>query len=342
MYEKTIERLEHFLEKLNNRLEKSPNKISKSVNHLKFEYKKDGGQRIAKMQEVFEDAIVFDTKTIEKLQFIMRASTAPLNWPFFRWLVKRFKSKSSIPFIEHPGIHYIYALPGGGKTSLSYDLIEEERLNTGYGSYVNTAMEMPRYDELKDVFYKYHSEFEIEDYFGSKEYTDAEGNVRYKIQQLKRFDRRFPIIVFDELLSWLNHRVNNTKDYLQIFIALIQFLAQRRHRHIKKVYFLNQLDTTDIQLMSVFNYVHEVKIDLDIPYIEWIKTGKLDLHIMGWWIDTYKFNSVGKKSADNKYLVQTHYRKKTADFDYFESLSQQEEYEKLPEDQIPGIYRGKD
>jgi hypothetical protein len=340
--DKLVSRLEKTIAIRNDKFYRIPTALTKTISKFELDRNSFDGEYVIALIDFLESFTVFNEDKIKKLQFIMRATTAPLNFPFFRHLVKRFKSKSSTPLIEQDGVHYIYALPGGGKTSLSFDLIEDYRYKSGRGAYVNTAMERPRYDDLEDIFYKYHYEFNVEDFFGSKPYTDAEGNVKYKIQQLKKFNRRFPIIVFDELLSWLNHRVNNTKDYLQIFIALIQFLAQRRHRGIKRVYFLNQLDTTDIQLMSAFNYVHEVQIDLDIPYIEWIKTGRLELHIMGWWIYTYSYYSKGKKTADNKYLVQKHYRKRTADFDYFETLSQKEDYDKLPEDKITGIYRGKE
>lgn len=271
---------------------------------------------------------------LRRLKRIYRKTTVPINIPVFRYLVRKNKG-INIPAILRHGIHYIYGLPGAGKTSLVYDIIEHLYQQYGFGSYVNAHFEKPKYDEAKDTTFLHHPYFEIGDHFGKTEYQDKNDVTRYKITQLKKFDRRFKNIVFDEVLSWLNHRQNNTSDYLEIFIALIGFLAQRRHRHIKRVYFLNQLDTTDIQLMSAFNYTHEVQVILHIPYKEWVETGELTKHIKGWKINTYKYGAVGKKTADNKYLVETHYRKATADFKYYETLAHQQD-DNTPGDYIPG------
>lgn len=285
----------------------------------------------SKVINLFDYSIKYDLDSVNELKSFVRKTTVPLN--YIEFILGKPKKKNQ-HYITAPGTHYIYALPGGGKSSLAFDIIEEIRVKTGLGSYVNCAIEKPKYDDVNDFYFKYHSEFEVEDFFGKQLVTKKDGTEKYKITQLKNFDRRFRNIVFDELLSWLNHRMNNTGDYLQIFIALIQFLAQRRHRNVDRVYFLNQLDTTDIQLMSSFNYVHEVQVDLDVPYWHWVETGCYDKHILGWWIDTYKFGSTGKKTASNKILIESHYRPRTADFDYFDSFAEQKNTENLPFDKL--------
>lgn len=283
-----------------------------------------------------------DKEEIQNLKRFVRKTTKPINYPEFLHKKRLKFKKTGQPYILAEGIHYIYALPGKGKSSLLYDIMEEIRIKTGYGSYINAHLEKPRYDDYEDKWFQYHKYFEVAEHFGKKEYVNRLGETKFKIQQLKKFDKRFHTIGFDELLSWLNHRLNNTGDYLEVFIALIQFLAQRRHRFIKRAYFLNQLDTTDIQLMSAFNYTHEVEVDLDVPYDYWIETGELVLHIKGWWINTYVYAPTGKKNSENKIHIQKHYRKRTANFDYFETLSQSEAYEnEVPDDIIEGLYRGK-
>lgn len=279
-----------------------------------------------------------DDDKVRKLKRFVRKTTVPINVPEF--ILGKPKRKTGNHYILAHGIHYIYALPGGGKSSLLYDLFEEIRVTTGLGSYINAAIEKPRYDNINDRFYRYHAQFEVEDFFGKVLVKKKDKEEKWKIMQLQQFDKRFRNIGFDELLSWLNHRLNNTGDYLEVFIALIEFLAQRRHRHIDRAYFLNQLDTTDIQLMSSFNYIHEVQVDLDIPYAEWVETGEYTYHIMGWWIDTYTYAKTGKKTADNKVLVESHYRPRTADFEYFETLSQSHKNDGLPFHRIDGLYKG--
>lgn len=262
----------------------------------------------------------------KRLKDVQRKTTVPLNWPYFRYLIGKGKGKH-IPLILHHGIHYIYGLPGAGKTSLAYELIEQLYQLFGYGSYINAPFELPKYDELKDINYLHHILFEVNDHFGKVEYFDKKTNEKkFKITQKKPFDKRFSNLVFDELLSWLNHRQNNTGEYMEVFIALITFLAQRRHRHVKRAYFLNQLDTTDVQLMSAFTYTHEVQVVLHVPYKEWIKTGKLTKHIKGWYVKTFKFNSIGKRNSENKKLVQKYFIKKTANFDFYESLAHQHDH----------------
>ena len=80
----------------------------------------------------------------------------------------------------------------------------------------------------------------------------------------------------------MNHRQNNTKLYKEVFIAFISSVAHMRHQRMKRIYVASQLDTTDTQLMAMFKYTHEIEIDLDVDYWDWVQTGMMTKHIKGW------------------------------------------------------------
>lgn len=287
------------------------------------------------LEEAMKPAFIDDIIKVfgnRKLQKDVRKSTKYLNWPLFYYLKNRAHGK--VRAIMLPGVHYIYGLPGKGKSTLFFDIIEEIRVKTGHGAYINTLMELPRFDEKTGKYYTYHPNFVVEEFFG-KLFNETTG--KWKIMQLKKFSKKFKTIGFDELLSFLNHRQNNTGEYLEIFLALIKFLAQRRHRLMNRVYFLNQLEKTDVQLEGAVNYIHEVEVSLDISYDDWIETGEMEKHIKGWYIQT-SIPGRGKKSKENKILIESYFRKKTADFTYFTSLVKNDEYENVPEHQIKGAF----
>jgi hypothetical protein len=261
-----------------------------------------------------------------------RITLTPINWIYFYYLTV-MKYLTTDP-IEHQGVHYITALMGGGKSSLMYDVAEKVRTTTSKGTYVNVELERPRYDVIHDKWYKFHPEFDIEEFWGVKTYIDENGEEKQRIEQLKKFDLEFDNLILDEWLSKMNHRQNNTKLYKEVFIALISAIAHMRHQHMKRIYVASQLDTTDIQLMAMFKYIHEVEVKLNVPYLEWVRTGSLDKHIMGWTIWTYKYKRNRKKSATEKKLYKKYFRPRTADMDFFESMNQSKIYDKLPQHKI--------
>lgn len=262
-----------------------------------------------------------------------RKTTVPFNYIWFYFL-KKWQQYSKSPLLVN-GIHYITALQGGGKSSLIFDVIEEIRRKTGSGSYVNVTMENAKYDKFEDLWYKFHAEFDEADYWGTAKIIDPETNEEKEVlKQLKQFDRNFPNIVLDEWLSKMNHRQNKTKDYGKVFIALMQSLVHMRHQYLQHVYIASQLDTTDIQLMGIFKFIHEVDVDLNISYSDWVKTGKLTRNIKGWWVYTYMYKKNRKKVATEKILYRKHYRVKTFEDSDFSSLNQAHIYKDLPADRI--------
>ncbi len=304
--------LENISKKYKQNLIKLENKmdhlISKNVNHK---------------YDVYDKL----TKYFLSKSYFKRKSTMPFSYIDF--LIERMKQVFIPSLLMQNGVHYVVALMGGGKSSLLYHTIEKLRVKRGLGAYVNVDIEHPHYDPLKGIDVVYHKRFEADDYWGAV--TD-EKTEKVTFTQLKSFNKMFPVLVLDEWLSKMNHRMNNTSDYKKMFIPFIKSLAHMRHQGINHVYVASQLDTTDTQLMSMFKYMHEVEIDLDVSYLDWVESGKLTKHIKGWKIYTYVVKR--KKGKSDKVLYKKWYEPCTMDMTNFNSLNQASEYKNLPYDKI--------
>lgn len=277
---------------------------------------------------------VYDFLTSEGVYKVARWTTIPFSWLWLKFLKSR--TKKILPVFEE-GTHLVFALQGGGKSSGAYEFIEELRLRTGLGSYVNVLMEKPRYDPVGKYYYRFHKVFKEEDFWGLKhtgEYSDK-GDPIYTSTQRMQFDPRFRNVVIDELLSTFNHRNNKSGQYNEVFIGMMKGIAHQRHQGIDRFYFCSQIDTTDIQLMSIFKYTHAIKVHLDVTYPEWLKSGKLSRHIQGWWINSShrETNKRGKEIIRSK----RYYLKRTFIEKYFETKNMSHEYKKLQKDRIEVI-----
>lgn len=331
-----------------NKLNNISNKIINNVNRdiLKYKLKSDRDLKYLnkrndkvktslrnqeiKLKEKANDSLISIEKIAEKLKKDydrLRLSTTPFNWLWFKYLQRQMYR--NLPLAMHPGVHFIVALMGGGKSSFIYHTLERLRHTFGYGAYVNVELEHPHYDPLLREYVYYHKQFEIEDYWGVKFNEETEKN---DYTQFKRFNKQYPILVLDEWLSKMNHRVNNTGNYKDIFLPFMKSLTHMRHQGINQIYIASQMDQTDVQLMSMFKYMHEVEIDLNVGYWDWVKTGKLDKHILGWNVFTYQIKR--NKGRTEKVLVKKWYEKKIMDMSNFNSLNQQKEFENLPYDNI--------
>jgi len=259
-----------------------------------------------------------------------RKTTVPINFPYFLYLKIKRRYDTNILFAD--GVHFFVALQGGGKSTLAFELIERLRIKTGKGSYVNADFELPKQDQITKKHYTWHTRFNLLDFFNIEE-TEINS---IKVSQLKRFNRNFDNIVLDEWLTEMNHRLNKTKGYNNIFMGLISMIAEMRHQRIRRIYVLSQIDNTDTQLLSMFKYQHEIQIDLDVSYKDWIETGMMERHIKGWHVWTYGNKRRRKRNtrSNQSYLIKKQYIKKTADFTSFDTFSQATKYETLLEDQI--------
>jgi len=257
----------------------------------------------------------------------LRKSNTPYNWLWYKYLQR--KTYKGLPLSMQKGAHFIVALMGGGKSSFIYHTIERLRLLFGYGAYVNVDLEYPHFDPLLREYVFHHHRFEIEDYWGV-EHNEETGKDDYK--QFKKFNKLFPVLVLDEWLSKMNHRVNNTGGYKDVFIPFMKSVTHMRHQGINQIYVASQMDQTDVQLMSMFKYLHEVEIDLNVSYWDWVKTGSLEQHIRGWKVFTYQVKRV--KGRTEKVLIKKWYEPKFLDMSNFNSLNQQKEFDDLPYDNI--------
>lgn len=336
---KTINNIKKYETKINNNIKKTTNKINVYNNFINTKLKKKYDLNYGKenINEVlinkYNDSLF---KLIEnyankmnKYANIARKTTVPINYPYYLYLRKRNKKNYNILFED--GVHFFVALQGGGKSTLAYELIERIRINTNKSAYVNADFEIPKLDEISKKYYKYHQRFELLEFFDMS-VKDYDPDI--KVTQLKKFNRNFDTIVLDEWLTEMNHRLNKTKHYNNIFLALLTMIAHMRHQKMKRIYVLSQIDNTDTQLLSMFKYIHELEIDLNIEYSDWVKSGMLSKNIKGWTVWTYGVKRNRKLQSNDKVLLKKQYIEKTADFDYFDTLSQASKYEVLNEDKI--------
>lgn len=266
---------------------------------------------------------------IEPYREFARETNVPLNYFYYLWLRIREKFESNLLIAN--GVHFIVALQGGGKSTLAYELIERLRLKNGKGAYINTNFELPRLDTINKKYYKHHIEFKLSDFFDYRIMDDEDPLI---VPQKYRFNSAFENMVLDEWLTEMNHRNNRTKDYNNVFLALLQMIAHMRHQGMKRIYILSQIDNTDIQLLSMLKYVHEVEIDLDVDYFDWVFSGELTRHIKGWWVYTYGIKRNRKAQRSDRILLKKQYIERTADFEYFETLNQASRYQVLKEHQV--------
>lgn len=261
--------------------------------------------------------------------------TPIISYPFYYYFKKNNKEK--FDYLLSNGVHFITALQGGGKSSIAYNLAEYIYENEGTQCYLNASFEKARFDETKQKWIKHHQYFKLSEFFNAIPDTyDKKGNVKkYKIVQLKKFNKNFKTIILDEWLTEMNHRQNKTTDYNDVFLALIAMIAHMRHQGIKRIYVLSQIDNTDIQLTSMFKYHHEVQVKLGNSYFnDFLKNHTLENKIVGWHVDTYKVKRNRKKRSTDEILIKKRFVKATADFKYFDTFSMAGKYENLPEDKI--------
>lgn len=267
--------------------------------------------------------------TSKFIQNLSRLSTPVVNWFWYKFLT-RFKFKN-IPFYEK-GTHFLYALQGGGKSSVLFNTAEHLRRLTGKGVYVNTQFERARYDEVERDYYRFHQFFNETDFWGLEEHRNNLGETVFGSTQLKQFDNQlFCAVMIDELIATFNQRENKSKQYNDVFIGMMRSIVHQRHQNMDRIYFASQIDTTDVQLMKIFKWVHTVEIHLDIPYWEWYMTGSLTKHIMGWYMTSEK---VVRKKGKEKVITKNYYIKREFDEEHFETKNMAWMYSKLPVDKI--------
>lgn len=332
-FDKLVDSNELIIKKTNDLiccLEQKSNKDLIKINKVNIDLKKQQDLLVGKLKIYSQkslDNIIIKKEMLMKEYDRLRKSTVPYNILWFKYLQRKIYKNLSL--IMQKGAHFIVALMGGGKSSFIYHTIERLRSEFGYGAYVNVDLEYPHFDPLLREYVQYHLRFEMDEFWGS-EIDEETGKKEYK--QFKQFNKMYPVLVLDEWLSKMNHRGNRGGDYNDTFIPFMKSITHMRHQGINQVYVASQLDTTDIQLMGMFTYIHEVEIDLDISYWEWVKTGSLEKHIRGWKVWTYVTKKT--KGKTDKTLFKKWYEPKIMDMTNFNSLNQAKEFENIPFDNI--------
>ncbi len=276
---------------------------------------------IDKMASAFSAFIL--SKPIYKLYRLVS-----FPWHFIAILIyklyKKLKSRGILIY-DRPGIHIIFGVPGSGKSSLSYELIERIRLETKLKpSYINYPFEKHRLSEDGSYIYRYHNLYAFEDYFN------------YNIMRKRFNDTMFGSIVIDEAHGIFNARYNKTREYNQSFRPFIEYSTKIR-QNMGQIFMLTQMGKMDIQIMMLATSITEVSIDIGFDYPDWLlETGLFRFKPLGWKITQYVIDSFGNiehKKGRKKFYVKNEY----ANMDYFDSFATRGDYDHVPLD-YPSSY----
>lgn len=139
------------------------------------------------------------------------------------------------------GSHIITGYPGSGKTLLMSHIINDVD-NTKYFFYTNI-------DEFNQENVKV---IKLADIFDNKKQVK-------KLAVRDERNRKLYGIILDEINLNFNRRVNQSHDYTNLFIGLIEMVVTHRHQNIPRLYFIGQkLELQDGQLISLFKYQHDI------------------------------------------------------------------------------------
>lgn len=220
----------------------------------------------------------FFVDQVLKIYKPLRYITVPLNKIWLKQYLKDFrKDEYQHDLLDKPGVHFITAGMGGGKSSLAFAKMKDNALLTGKAAYVTTKMEKPKQSRL-GYHYVYHRFFELDEFWDN-------GKQKKKLNFF-----RFNMIVFDEIFLYMNHRKNKEKSYNETFIPMVNSNVSMRHDGIKTILYLSQQPSMDVQIMNICNYYHEiVGIERGIHYRTWLETGdeKYSYTILRWRIKSY-------------------------------------------------------
>ena len=175
----------------------------------------------------------------------------PLFIPLFIWHWLKFIFTSQI---MRPGIHAITGDTGSGKTLLA-SIISTRFAKNGRKVYANSA------------FNKRVKVFNLNDIFDNMDMISDE--------LIKKDDEPPKVVIFDEIQRDFNKRMNRKREYNDIFIPLIEWLATHRHNGITHVYFITQSwNRLDIQLQDFIQRVHMVTGRKRPSFAVWLRDKK--------------------------------------------------------------------
>lgn len=139
------------------------------------------------------------------------------------------------------GSHIITGYPGSGKTLLMNKIINSV-------------------DKDKYFFYTNIDEFNQNNVYKvdlERIFCDKKQIAKLPIKDEK--GRYLYGFILDEINLNFNRRVNQSRDYTNLFIGLIEMVVTHRHQGIPRLYFIGQkLDLQDGQLITLFKYQHDI------------------------------------------------------------------------------------
>lgn len=216
-----------------------------------------------------------------------------------------------------PGSHFVCGYQGSGKTLLVNSIVN-------------------RFDSDKYFFYTNIDEFKqnnikvikITELFSGKK----------QIKRLATIDERGRVlggVILDEINREFNKRVNQTKEYTDLFIGLIEMVVSMRHQHIPRFYFIGQkLELQDSQLISLYQYQHDI-IRTKKRYRYWKYWQKTAQKVPVKSFVIHRLKALDEKGQEYfKDYKKSKYKYTWYDLESYNTFGMAKEYEKLP------VYRG--
>ncbi|MEM0173074.1 MAG: hypothetical protein QXI16_01045 [Sulfolobaceae archaeon] len=243
-----------------------------------------------------------------------RFITFPMHWVWigiWRWSIRPKEKK--IPF-DDEGFMIITGIPGAGKSSLAYEVMNRSLALYGKPWYVNSKMEKVKFNEDESIFYRNHAMYEFQEFW-------SDGKMHKRPNHML-----FGGMVIEEFHRELNYRESNTKEYKETFIPFMDYLVTVR-KSIKRIIALTQMNKVDVQMMNVAAHISEVRIDIGFDYPEWlIKTGAFKLQPLGFNIETYTVVNQLSGGYEKGNVRKWYLKSKYTDWDTFDTYAEKDDY----------------
>ncbi|CDR31042.1 Zonular occludens toxin (Zot) [Acholeplasma oculi] len=281
-------------------------KLALTVDEIsEFNYKLDRSitKGISKFILKYND-FVMDERIYEPV----RRLTKPLHKIWIgAWLINLKKSYEDYPF-NKPGVYICVGEPGSGKSSLAMEIMTRLLAKTGKGSYINTAIEIPRVDDKTFRKYLHHPRYEITDFFDKGEIVAYPNHFQFASMHI------------DEAHMLWNYRQNQSDDYMKTFKPFMKYAVGVRH-YIKYIFLYTQMEKVDTQVMSLGNKnFFEVQVRKGFNYDLWLVNGRFETTILGW--DLIFFNMQSNGSGGwIKHPYKQYFLPRTFDLQYFDTYN---------------------
>ncbi|MEM3713504.1 MAG: hypothetical protein QXM38_03520 [Candidatus Aenigmatarchaeota archaeon] len=263
---------------------------------------------------------IMESKSVFKM---FRFITFPLHWLWiavWRWSIRPKEKK--IPF-DDEGFMIITGIPGAGKSSLAFEIMNRSLALYGKPWYINSKMERPTYNEVEQIYYRNHPMYEFRQFWSDGKMLKRPNNLLFGGMVIEEFHRE------------LNYRESNTREYKDVFVPFMNYLVTVR-KSIKRIIALTQMNKVDVQMMNVACHISEVQIDIGFNYPDWlIRTGAFKLQPLGWRIETYTVVNQLSGGYEKGNIRKWYLKSKYTDWDMFDTYAEKDDYNHVPLDYPP-------